>query len=46
MKYYETIKDEKLKYAVLKALKRYSYRLSFLPSSMTGHFHPSDEFMI
>lgn len=43
MKTYELIKDEKLRRAVKSAYDRYGYKLSFLPSSITGRFHPKDE---
>lgn len=43
MKVYELIKDEKLRRAVKSAHDRYGYKLSFLPASLTGRFHPEDE---
>ena len=43
MKYYEIIKDPKLKNAVKMMLSDWGYKLRFIPSSMTGHYHPPDE---
>lgn len=43
MEYYEYIKDEKLRKAVVLMLKDLGYKLRFIPGSMTGRHHANDE---
>jgi len=43
MEYLEQIKDEKLRKAVLLMLKDWGYKLRFIPGSMTGKHHATDE---
>ncbi len=39
----EKIEDGRIRNAVLKALSDYGYKLKYIPSSMSGRFHPRDE---
>lgn len=43
MKYLMKIKDERLRKVLLRAYMRYGYKLYFLPSSLTGKYHPKEE---
>lgn len=43
MKYLEKIKDEKMRRALLRAYSLYGYKARFLPSTITGKYHPPDE---
>lgn len=43
-KFLNKIKDPKLKRATILAFRINGYKFSFLPSSLTGKFHPKDEF--
>ena len=43
MKYWETIQDPKLRYAVRRALGENRWKLFYMPSSLTGAHHPNNE---